>query len=91
VGSLAVLGSGSRLAAGAVVENAVVGSRTAVGAGSMVVGSIVGDDVELGSGCEVRNLSVVGPGARLGSGNTLDHGLRIGADQRIPEQSLSFS
>ena len=90
-GSLAVIGAGSRLSAGAVVENAVVGSRTAVGAASVVVGSIVGDDVELGAGCEVRNLSVVGPGAILGDGNTLDHGLRIGADQRIPVKSLSFA
>lgn len=91
VGSLAVLGAGSRLAEGAIVENAVVGARTRVGRGSVVVGSLVGDDAELGPGCEVRNLAVVGPGASLGSGNALDHGLRIGADQRIPEQALRFS
>jgi mannose-1-phosphate guanylyltransferase len=90
-GSLAVLGEGSRLSAGAVVENAVVGARTSIGAGSVVVGSIVGDDAELGSGCDVRNLAVLGSGASLGSGNALDHGLRIGAGQRIPEQALRFS
>jgi len=91
VGSLAVLGAGSRLAAGSIVENAVVGARTSVGQGSVVVGSIVGDDADLGPGCEVRNLSVVGPGASLGGGNAVDHGLRIGADQRIPEHALRFS
>jgi mannose-1-phosphate guanylyltransferase len=90
-GSLAVVGEGSRLAEGAVVENAVVGARTTVGPGSLVVGSIVGDDVELGAGCDVRNLAVVGSRASLGSGNELDHGLRIGAGQRIPEQALRFS
>jgi mannose-1-phosphate guanylyltransferase len=91
VGSLAVLGAGSRLGAGAVVENSVVGARTAVGARSIVVGSIVGDDVEIGGGCEVRNLAVIGPGASIGSANELDHGLRIGADQRIPDQALRFT
>jgi mannose-1-phosphate guanylyltransferase len=90
-GSLAVLGEGSRVAAGSVVENAVVGARTTVGPGSLVLGSLVGDDAELGAGCEVRNLAVVGSGAALGDGNQLDHGLRIGAGQRIPEHALRFS
>jgi mannose-1-phosphate guanylyltransferase len=91
LGSLAVLGAGSRLAAGSVVENAVVGSRATVGAGCSVIGSIVGDDAELGGECALHNLAVVGPGAALGGGNVLDHGLRIGAGQRIPEKALRFS
>ena len=91
VGSLAVLGHGSFLGAGSIVENSVVGAGTRVGGGSLVVGSILGDDVEVGNGCELRNLTVVGPGASLGAGNELDHGLRIGADQRIPEKALRFS
>jgi mannose-1-phosphate guanylyltransferase len=91
VGSLAVLGEGSTLGAGTIVENAVVGARARIGGGSLVVGSIVGDEVEIGNGCELRNLAVIGPGARLGAGNELDHGLRIGADQRIPERALRFS
>ena len=68
-----------------------VGSRATVGAGCSVVGSIVGDDARLGEACELHNLAVVGPGAMLGSGNVLDHGLRIGAGQTIPEQALRFS
>ena len=91
LGSLAVLGQGSRLARGGVVESAVVGSRANVGAGATVVGSIVGDEAELGPACELHNLAVVGPGATVGGGNVLDHGLRIGAGQRIPEGALRFS
>jgi len=91
VGSLAVVGEGTRLGKGAIVENAVVGARATVGAGSVVVGSVVGDEAHLGDGCEVRNLAVIGPGAALGAGNELDHGLRVGADQRIPEKALRFS
>jgi len=90
-GSLASLGAGSSLGRGAVVENAVVGGRATVGAGSVVVGSIVGDDAEIGAGCDVRNLAVVGSGAVLGEANELDHGLRIGAGQRIPEHALRFA
>jgi UDP-3-O-[3-hydroxymyristoyl] glucosamine N-acyltransferase len=57
----------------------------------VVVGSVLGDDVDLGPGCEARNLVVIGPGASLGAENVLDHGLRIGADQRIPDQAIRFS
>jgi mannose-1-phosphate guanylyltransferase len=91
LGSLAVLGAGSHLEGGSIVENAVVGARTRVGRDVSVVGSIVGDDVEVGTGCELHNLAVVGPGASVGSGNVLDHGLRIGAGQRIPDDALRFS
>ena len=90
-GSLAVVGAGCRLARGALVENAVVGAGTTIGAATAVVGSIVGDGAELGPGCEVRNLSVVGPGVKLGRGNALDHGLRVAADQTIPDVALRFS
>ena len=68
-----------------------MGARTRVGSGASVVGSIVGDEADLGAGCELRNLSVVGPGARVGAGNVLDHGLRVGADQHIPDEALRFS
>ena len=91
LGSLAVLGAGATLGVGCVVENAVVGARTSIGTGASVVGSIVGDDVELGPGCALSNLAVVGPGAVVGSGNVLDHGLRIGADHHIPGEALRFS
>ncbi|MDQ3426085.1 MAG: NDP-sugar synthase, partial [Actinomycetota bacterium] len=86
-----VVGEGTRLGEAAIVENAVVGARATVGAGSVVVGSVVGDEAHLGDGCEVRNLAVIGPGAALGAGNELDHGLRVGADQRIPDKALRFS
>ena len=91
LGSLAVLGAGAKLEEGGVVENSIVGARTRVGPGARVVGSIVGDDADLGAGCELRNLSVVGPGAQVGGGNVLDYGLRVGADQHIPDEALRFS
>jgi mannose-1-phosphate guanylyltransferase len=91
LGSLAVLGAEARLAEGCVVENAVVGARTRIGARASVVGSIIGDDARVGAGCELHNLAVVGPGAEVGERNVLDHGLRIGAGQHIPDEALRFS
>jgi mannose-1-phosphate guanylyltransferase len=91
LGSLAVLGAGSRLERNGVVESAVVGSRAVVGRDAVVVGSIVGDDAVLGAGSQARNLAVVGPGASVGGGNVLDHGLRVGAGQAIPDRALRFA
>jgi mannose-1-phosphate guanylyltransferase len=91
LGSLAVLGAGARLEEGGIVENAVVGARTRIGPRAIVVGSILGDDAELGASSELRNLAVVGPGARVGGGNVLDHGIRVGAGQHIPDEALRFS
>jgi mannose-1-phosphate guanylyltransferase len=91
LGSLAVLGAGARLARGGVVENAVVGARTSVGEGASIVGSVVGDGAELGAGCQLHNLAVVGPGANVGKGNVLDYGLRVGAEQTIPDDALRFA
>ena len=90
-GSLAVLGGGARVGAGAVVESSVRGAGATVGPGSALIGSVVGDHASVGASCDVRNLAVVGPGAKLGRGNTVDHGLRIGADQTIPDEALRFS
>ena len=91
VGSLAVIGAGATVGADAVVESSVVGAGVTLGAGSVVNGSIVGEGSQLGDGCRALGLSVVGPGAQLAAGNTVDHGLRLAADVTIPESSLSFA
>jgi mannose-1-phosphate guanylyltransferase len=90
-GSLAVVGAGARLGAGALVENAVLGAGVTIGSGTAIVGSVVGDHAAIAADCELRNLAVVGPGAALGRNNVLDHGLRVGADQHIPDDALGFS
>ena len=91
IGSLAVIGPDARVEENAIVESAVVGSRASVGRDANVSGSILGDDVELGAGCDVRSLSVVGPGARIGERNMLDHGIRVAAGETIAAEALRFS
>jgi mannose-1-phosphate guanylyltransferase len=90
-GSLAVVGAGARLERGVVVENAVIAQGAVVEAGTVVVGSIVGADAHVARDCSLGGLTVVGPGARLGSGNALDHGVRVGAGVTIPDGALRFA
>jgi mannose-1-phosphate guanylyltransferase len=91
IGSLAVIGAGARVGEGATVESAVVGAGAVVGPRTDVLGSILGERAEVGAECAVRGLSVVGPGAKVGDGNMLDHGMRIAADETIAAGAISFS
>jgi mannose-1-phosphate guanylyltransferase len=90
IGSLAVVGAGAVVGEGASVESSVVGAGAVVGAGTNVSGSIVAERAELGSDCDVRSLAVVGPGARVGDGNMLDHGIRVAAGETIAARALQF-
>jgi mannose-1-phosphate guanylyltransferase len=91
IGSLAVVGAGATIGEGAAIESAVVGAGAALGARTSVTGSIVGERAEVGEDCELRGLAVVGPGARVGDGNMLDHGLRIAAGETIAAGAITFS
>jgi mannose-1-phosphate guanylyltransferase len=90
IGSLAVIGAGAVVGEGASVESSVVGAGAVVGARTHVTGSLVGENAEVGADCEIRGLSVVGPGARVGDRNMLDHGMRVAADETIAAGAVSF-
>ena len=90
-GSVAAIGAGARLAPRAVVESAVVGARAQVGADTHVEGSILGEGARVGDGARIAGLAVVGPDAVVGAGNELDHGVRVGAGQEIPDRALAFA
>jgi mannose-1-phosphate guanylyltransferase len=91
IGSLAVIGAGAVVGEGAAIESSVVGAGATVGARTNVTGSIVGERATVGADCEIRGLSVVGPGARVGDGNMLDHGMRVAADVTIAAEAVSFT
>jgi mannose-1-phosphate guanylyltransferase len=91
IGSLAVIGAGATVGEGAAIESAVVGAEAYVGPGTSVTGSIVGVRAQVGADCDVRGLAVVGPGARVGDRNMLDHGLRIAAGETIADGAVTFS
>ncbi|MGZ5335639.1 MAG: sugar phosphate nucleotidyltransferase [Solirubrobacterales bacterium] len=91
IGSLAVIGAGAVVGEGATVESSVIGAGAVVGPRTVVSGSIVGEHAEVGADCEVRGLCVIGPGAKVGDRNMLDHGMRVTADETIAAGAVSFS
>jgi mannose-1-phosphate guanylyltransferase len=91
IGSLAVIGAGAVIGKGVSVESSVIGAGAVIGPRTSVSGSIVGEQAELGADGDVRGLSVVGPGARVGDRNMLDHGMRVAADETISAGAVSFS
>jgi mannose-1-phosphate guanylyltransferase len=91
IGSLAVIGAGAVIGKDVSVESSVIGAGAVIGPRTSVSGSIVGERAELGADCDVRGLSVVGPGAKVGDRNMLDHGMRVAADETIAAGAVSFS
>lgn len=70
----AVIGAGAVIGDGATVTRSVVMAGAQVGPGSVVEESLIGGDAHLGEGVTIRNLSVVGFGATVTDGATLDGG-----------------
>lgn len=91
IGSLAVIGAGAVVGKDVSVESSVIGAGAVIGPRTHVARSIVGERAELGADCDVRGLSVVGPGAKVGDRNMLDHGMRVAADETIAADAVSFS
>ena len=85
-----MIGAGARIGDGAAIESSVVGAGATVGSGTNVSGAIIGERAELGADCDVRGLAVVGPGAKVGDRNMLDHGLRVAADETLAAGAVTF-
>lgn len=67
-----VLGEGAVVEAGATVSASVLLAGARVAAGSTVSGSVLGPRATVGMRCEVRPVSVLGEGAVVASGTTVD-------------------
>ncbi len=91
IGSLSVVGDGAWIGARAEIDSTVIAAGARVGEATTIVGSIVGEHADVGAGCRIQGLSVVGPGARVGERNMLDHGIRIAAGETIAPDALTFS
>ena len=63
---------GATIAAGAVVRDAVVSSGATVAAGAVVEGSVVGPDAVIGARAKVTAMTMIGEGAVIDAGTTLD-------------------
>lgn len=74
-----VLGSGSVVEDGASVVGSVLLPGARVARKASVEGSIIGPGAVVGRRCEIRSLSVVGPGAVTEAGSVID-GARIAAE-----------
>ncbi|MGH9090860.1 MAG: sugar phosphate nucleotidyltransferase [Acidimicrobiales bacterium] len=67
-----VLGPGSVVEAGATVSGSVLLADARVAAGAAVAGSVLGPGATVGMRCDVRPISVLGEGAVVASGTTVD-------------------
>jgi mannose-1-phosphate guanylyltransferase len=77
-----VIGEGSRVLGGSLVEDCVIWSGVSIGENVRLSRSMVADDCELGDGCEVTD-AVLGRGVRVAPGARVVPGSRIAAGEFV--------
>jgi mannose-1-phosphate guanylyltransferase len=83
VGPRAVVRSGCRIDAGAVVAESVLLDGCRVEPGAEIRGSILAPEVEVGSGARIQPGSVIGEGARIAPGVALGDDARVGPEEVV--------
>ncbi len=85
-----VLGSGSSVGAGAMVDGSVIFDGVRIGAGAQVTASVIGSGAKVGDGAILDGV-VIGTGADIAGGNELRHGLRVWPGVTLPGTAVRFS
>ena len=83
VGPLTVLGSGSEVGAGSLVERAVLHDNVRVGADCVVRESVLGEGVEVGFGAAIEPGAMVGSGASIAIGARVPGGARVAPGEHV--------
>jgi len=85
-----VLGHGSSVGGGAVIDGCVVFDSASIGAGAVLRDSIIGRGAVIGEGAVVSD-AVIGDEAYIGPGNELARGMRVWPGVRLEPTSIRFS
>lgn len=80
-----VLGAGSTVATGAVVDGAVAGDGADIGPGARLSGCVLGAGVTVGDGAVLEGLVVVGDGARIAPGVRVTGPASIDTGEHVAE------
>jgi len=90
VGSLAVLGKGVQVGAGATIERSVVLDGAEIGPGCHLTDCIVAPGVTLGPNCIVSGGAVIGEGVTVGAGNVLRAGMKVFPGTALGDGAIRF-
>jgi len=86
----AVIGDGCTIGAGSLVEQAVIWQGVRLGNDVKVRKSVVGNNSVVGDGTWVSDGAIVADEAVVGSGNRLEHGIKVWPRSRIEDGAISF-
>ncbi len=77
-----VIGAGSNIAPGAIIEDCVIWDNVKIDAGAVVKHSIIADNCHIGSGCIIGN-SVIADNVTVAEGYQLEPGSHIAPDSKL--------
>jgi mannose-1-phosphate guanylyltransferase len=85
-----VLGSGCIVGQGSLIDGAVLWQNVKLGKNVTVKNSVIGNDTILKDNAWVTDGSIVSDNVIIGSGNKLEHGIKVWASKTIEDNAISF-
>jgi mannose-1-phosphate guanylyltransferase len=85
-----VMGRGCHVGRGTVIEDAVIWQDTKIGNSVMMKNCVIGQGARIGDQCWITNGTIVADGCVIGSGNKLEHAIRIWPGRTIEPNTITF-
>ena len=86
----AVLGAGCRAGQRTTIDEAILWQNVQIGADVTVRNSVIGNNSIIGDNTWVIDSSIISDDTIIGSGNKLEHGIKIWPASTIPDNAISF-
>jgi mannose-1-phosphate guanylyltransferase len=85
-----VIGSGCVIGQGSVIDEAIIWQNVKLGKNATVINSVIGNNTVLGDNTGVNDSSIISDNVTIGSGNKMEHGIRVWAGKTIADSTISF-
>jgi len=85
-----VLGSGCIAGEGCVLDEAILWQNVKLGKNVTVKNSVIGNDTTVKDNTWVTDSSIISDNVIIGSGNKLEHGIKVWASKTIEDNAISF-
>lgn len=85
-----VLGSGCTIGQGSILDGAILWQNVKLGNNVTIKNSVIGNDTTVKDNTWITDGSIISDDITVGSGNKLEHGIKVWASKTIEDNAISF-
>jgi mannose-1-phosphate guanylyltransferase len=85
-----VIGGGCAIGQGSILDEAILWQNVKLGKNVTIRNSVVGNNTVIGDSTWVSDSSIISDNVTVGSGNKMEHGIRVWAGKTIADNAISF-